>query len=1574
MKWGLGLVLAPIFLVVLLGILLYLPFVQRWAIGFIEEQATAALGMPVRVGALRIVYPLDVSLREVLVERAPQDTFLCLDRLDVSVTPLPLLSNTAVLPHIYAEGLLYRTVDSLGRQPIVARLSRVDGRFVAVDWQRERASALYLAAEGLSVKYQDIATESSEASQPLKWQVDVHQLDLLHSQLDVTLPEDSLSLKTTVPRLSLSQASVDLGQMLFELQSGVLKSSSLIYRQGMSTALVPGIFDPRHIELSDLTLELGALRSQGSALSLQIRRASLRERSGFELKQLQGHYVMDSVRMGLDRLALRTEYSEIYGSLDVPWRVFKGDTTAHLQASLDASIATPDVFILAGRQLPQLRGFETVKARLIPILQNPISIVFDLRGTLAHLQISEASIFWQDVMDLNAEGGLYHLLDKRKRRGQLSFAGGVQDGSNTLLAACSPELAKSYRLPAGLTLEGKINIMRGHLLLASMIKHLDAVAQVNLTYTAETKRYGGQLNWHGVDLRNYVLQSPIGRVHAELELRGRGFDPLDKYTQSYLKGHITQLEYGLMNLKDITFGGKLERGEMNVYLNSFNEGLNCSLLLDGLLSKQSVESSVLLDSEGIDFQALGFSQLPMGSRFRLRGEMRSDLKERHQFAAHLEDVLVTLDGDSIQPKEVEVRAQTTEEACRLHLSSGDLQLKTEVGEAPSKLSQRVNELSAAGKTLWVEVQHIEPMSTKLEELVAKLPRMSMDIEMGKQNALRSYLAQYRVALERLEGQLRLRPTHGVEGHLSIRDIRQDTLRLNCIDLTIDTERYPRGQEGGWGSKSLDSMRLVAELRLDKTRFRQQRGFSLVGRAHASLQDALVSLTHTNEHGLVQNRFVLRTDWSGPSYQMHIPEEHLVLSGRTLLVNPDNELSLSKRDYFARADIRIQADHNRVSLSLQAQHDGSKEQTASLSIRNIYLEDYQELGLQDLSGLLSGDISYQRLGTLAVQPTLNGDVSIQDLSYEGKQLGHFAAAVFYEPRNNNSHYVTADVSYQGNQALTVNGIYTPGDGRNALRGSLEMLSFPLEIVNPFSAQYAIYLGGIVNGKLDLGGSLRQPRLTGDLLPSKGAIELRDYATTLQLDSLPLQFDGEQIRLDRYALRSAVDPEHPIYATGTIGILGESMMQTNLRVQTEETMVMNQSRPKTDHQIVYGRLVTSANLRLSGPLNALRMRGKIGILGGTNLTYVMHESPLDASDKSTGLVEFKDFSDTIFLQRSATEAELGGLDASVSISIDPSVFFHVNLTADGRDYMRMQGGGSMQLRYLPYGEISLRGRYDMTGGGALQYTLPVVGSKLFTIDPNGYLTFDGDVRNPYINFTATQKVRAATGESGGKTNFNVSIKAKDRVDNINLSFDLAAPENLSIQNSLAGMSAEERGKQAIGLLATGTYLGSGSGGSNLNLNETFSALLQNQINTVAGNLLSGTDLSLGMEMNDGRGGSEQTSYTYSFSRRFYNDRIRVVVGGKIQTGQTTGTRDQTFIDNVSLEYQLDKAGERFIQLYHKRITDNVIEGEYSETGAGVLLRRKLYNLSDLFQFGKKKVPAQDTIRPIVRKSLTLPQESE
>jgi hypothetical protein len=81
---------------------------------------------------------------------------------------------------------------------------------------------------------------------------------------------------------------------------------------------------------------------------------------------------------------------------------------------------------------------------------------------------------------------------------------------------------------------------------------------------------------------------------------------------------------------------------------------------------------------------------------------------------------------------------------------------------------------------------------------------------------------------------------------------------------------------------------------------------------------------------------------------------------------------------------------------------------------------------------------------------------------------------------------------------------------------------------------------------------------------------------------------------------------------------------------------------------------------------------------------------------------------------------------------------------------------------------------------------------------------------------------------------------------------------------------------------------------------------------------------------------------------------VLGGRISTGENASNSSQTqaFIDNVSIEYRLDASGTRYVKLFHDKNYESLLEGEITETGAGIVLRRKMLHLRELFNFKKNR----------------------
>ena len=190
---------------------------------------------------------------------------------------------------------------------------------------------------------------------------------------------------------------------------------------------------------------------------------------------------------------------------------------------------------------------------------------------------------------------------------------------------------------------------------------------------------------------------------------------------------------------------------------------------------------------------------------------------------------------------------------------------------------------------------------------------------------------------------------------------------------------------------------------------------------------------------------------------------------------------------------------------------------------------------------------------------------------------------------------------------------------------------------------------------------------------------------------------------------------------------------------------------------------------------------------------------------------------------------------------------------------------------------------------------------------------------------------------------------------LEFTIEAPEDMSVQNELASVTAEEKNKLAVALLATGMYLSS-SNSRGFSTTNALNNFLQNEINNIAGKAVStavNVDMNVGMEQTRRDDGTTRTDYSFKFTKRLFSDRLNVVVGGRVNADGNRGENESgAYIDDISLEWRLDNGGTQYIRLFHDKNYDHLVEGELVENGAGVLLRKKLDNLSELFIWKKKQ----------------------
>ncbi|MFA6876429.1 MAG: hypothetical protein WCQ87_07335, partial [Parabacteroides sp.] len=96
LKW-IGIVcLAPVALVLLVSILLYIPPIQDFAVREATRYASKTTGMKIHIGKIRLAFPLDITAHDMLVISA-HDTLLDLRSFGVSIRPLPLFYQKVLI-------------------------------------------------------------------------------------------------------------------------------------------------------------------------------------------------------------------------------------------------------------------------------------------------------------------------------------------------------------------------------------------------------------------------------------------------------------------------------------------------------------------------------------------------------------------------------------------------------------------------------------------------------------------------------------------------------------------------------------------------------------------------------------------------------------------------------------------------------------------------------------------------------------------------------------------------------------------------------------------------------------------------------------------------------------------------------------------------------------------------------------------------------------------------------------------------------------------------------------------------------------------------------------------------------------------------------------------------------------------------------------------------------------------------------------------------------------------------------------------------------------------------------------
>lgn len=600
-------------------------------------------------------------------------------------------------------------------------------------------------------------------------------------------------------------------------------------------------------------------------------------------------------------------------------------------------------------------------------------------------------------------------------------------------------------------------------------------------------------------------------------------------------------------------------------------------------------------------------------------------------------------------------------------------------------------------------------------------------------------------------------------------------------------------------------------------------------------------------------------------------------------------------------------------------------------------------LPNVSGVMNGDFHIIKT---ANEQSVSSAVTVDNMVYEGCKLGNLGSEFVYMPLEDGKHVVDGTLSCNGYDVGAISGSYDPV-GEGSIDATLSLTRTPLKLLNGFIPNQIIGLKGYCDGDLTMKGTLSAPHVDGTLKLDSAYLESVPYGVELKFADTPVTITDSRMLFDNFKMFAK--NRTPLTVNGSLNFANLDNIRLNTRISAQNYLLIDSKENMRSE--AYGKAYVNFLGVVRGPLESLEMRGKLDVLGSTDMTYILRDSPLTTDTQLDNLVKF-----TSFKSKRVAEVErpvLTGFSMDLTMDIDEGAHIVCALNADHSNYVDLMGGGTLRMQYGAVDGLRLTGRYTLNNG-EMKYSLPVIPLKTFAIQDGSYVEFMGDAMNPRLNITATEETKASVSTDGGagrSVTFNCGVKITKTLKDMGLEFIIEAPEDMSVNSDLQAMSKESRGKVAVTMLTTGMYLTDGNINT-FSMNSALSAFLNSQINSISGNALRTLDLSFGMDNSTGSDGEIHTDYSFKFSKRFWNNRLRIVVGGKVSSGATVPNQNDSFFDNVTFEYRLSQNSNKYLKFFYDRDSYDWLEGYVEQFGAGFMYRRKLQNLTDLFRFKRSK----------------------
>ncbi|MDE7346611.1 MAG: translocation/assembly module TamB [Muribaculaceae bacterium] len=1554
-----------IVVVLLIPVLLYIPPVQDFAVKTATKIVADKTGMKIGIDRLRLRFPVDLSLSGVSVIEASGDTMVLAREALVDVKLRPLLNLDLQIKRLRLRDGYYRMLspDSSMLMTVKAGLLEVDDKSsmnlgtstISINEAKLRDGDIFLSMDVWKQKPSPQDTTSTP------FYITANKLAIENMLFTMTMLPTVDTLRFKAKNLSVEEGVVDLRSMTIRMSDvtashgdALMLAPSLEYvkehpapapdttaapsapttvvadritltdfnaRYAVKDSPVVKGFDTNDIRVSSLDIELEHFYNQATDISLPITSMRGMEQCGLTITEGKGVFSMDSTGMKLRDFDIRTPFSHVQATAAIPNALLAFEPAALLDVDINASLGMNDV----NSFMPDL----SVYTSAVPAM-TPLNAIVRANGKLGDADIEQFDIALPGTLSLRAKGEAKNALDFKKLVANLSFDGELR----------RPDIVKKFVQLDGIhipTLNIKGKASADHENYAADFKlttpqgNLAADGHVGMN----SERYDVNASVHSLNVGAFIGDKTIGPVTASLSAKGAGFNPEKQGAHTDVRLDLASAIYNGHSIKDITLFATLRDEDFTLKANSPNPLLSFDIDGSGRISDNLYQADINADIHNVDLMALGLSETKNdgSASLHLNGTASPhtwiydvDFKAK-EIDWHLAEQDIRI------PDGVDLRfvSSPSDVRCVIGARGADVQFLSSVG-----LEHLINQFSDVSAMI---PKVIEERRIDVGQLEAKLPPFSLSANVAGNGVISQFLSPSGMGIGDLT--MNLTKDSLINGDVVLNTLRTESMRLDTITMGIHSrgnlldyvihlgnrpgtfDEFADVRVSGYMGENRLSAYLVQHNIKKKMGYRL--GFT------ASMADSVVSVRFTPLKATIAY-----LPWT---------------------FNLDNYIDYTITNRKLNANLEASSASSSILLRTEKNEQGLDN--LHLNLKNIQVEDFTHMMLNPppVKASVNSDINVRYTGRALVG---KGTLDINNLYYDRKRVGDFDFSLAAGMGNKGKSAGKIGLMVDGAEAAAVQFVLAPDSinpsgGLIAERLKLILTKFPLAIANPFFPPQTMKVSGHLDGDMSLSGSLTDPKLNGSISCDSVGLFVDMLGTRFSFDRDPITVTDNVLDFHEFEI-FAVN-KNPLTIKGTVDATKMSEMRFDLTAKASNIQLVG-NKGNAD---VSGKLFTDLDASVTGPMSRMNIDAMVNVLPATDVTYsmVMGADALNGERGADGVVKFVNFSDSTQVAKADSLTSTLGMRITAKAILSQGMQVTVNLGDQGKVLCSPSGTLNYFQNYV--GDMKLNGTL-YTGNGYANYSIPVIGKKSFTFDQNSHITWSGDIMNPALSITATDALKASIQMSGNTrlVNFLVTLKIGNTLSAPSVVFDLSTDDDMSISNELQSMTADQRMQQAMNLLLTGSYTGPSakSVGSNIATSSLYS-FLTSTVNRFLADNVKGVDINFGVDQYEtGTNGntSTNTSYSYQVSKSLINNRFKIIVGGNYSTDASADENfQQNLISDIAFEYILRQTNTMSLnaRLFRHTGFESVLEGEITETGVGLSLRRRLAYFTEITHFGLSKL---------------------